>query len=98
MSALAPEIDIILPRLEKEYTEFASQRDPQYRYDPPTFYLQDAPLTMQGDVDLSPAVEQDFYGDKTEYFVRSATSFKIHVGDHFTYDVRYRFAFGPGAR
>ncbi len=36
---LSPRDRFQLERLEKEFTEFESQRNPQARWDPPTFYL-----------------------------------------------------------
>ena len=50
---LAPRDRYNLDRLEEEYTEYASQRDPQARYDTPTFFLQDNPLTFEMDLDLN---------------------------------------------
>jgi len=84
-----------LARLEKEYTEFTSQRDPQYRYDPPTFYLHDAPLTMQGDVDLDASAEESFFAEDTEFYLRSNPTFKVHLNDNVTFDMGYRLTFGP---
>lgn len=84
-----------LARLEKEYTSFNSLRDPQYRYDPPTFYLTDDPLVLEGDVDLEPALQQRFLDEKTEAFVGSNPEFKLHFGTRATFDVRYRLLMGP---
>lgn len=92
---LSPRDRYNLDRLEKEYTEFSSRRDAQYRYDPPTFYLQDSPLTLEGDVDIIGAAEKTPPGDDTEFFARSNPEFKLHFGDRVTYDVRYRWEFGP---
>jgi len=83
-----------LGRLEKEFTEFSSRRDPQYRYDPPTFYVQDSPLVLEGDVDIGASFERAFLGDD-EVFLKSSPQFRIHIGERVTMDARYRFVFGP---
>lgn len=97
---LSPRDRYNLERLEKEYTNFASRTDAQHRYDPPTFYLEDPPLVLEGDVDIIGAAEKTALGDDTEFFVRSNPDFKIHYNDRVTYEVRYRFEYGPehGAR
>jgi hypothetical protein len=84
-----------LERLEMEYTESASRRDPRNRYDPPTLYVPDAPLLLEGDVDVVPSFEKTALGDVGEAYLRSNPDFKLHAGDRVTYNVRYRWAFGP---
>jgi len=97
---LSPRDRYNLGRLEKEFTEAASRKDPQHRYDPPTFYLRDEPVLLEGDVDIVPSFEKSALGDEEEFYVRSNPDLRVHVGDRLTYDVRYRLAFGPehGAR
>jgi hypothetical protein len=85
-----------LARLEKEYTEFASRRDPQARYDPPTFFLEDRPLMFEMDLDLAGIATRPFLDEfGTEYFANSNPEMKLHFSDHVTYDVRYRLIMGP---
>lgn len=84
-----------LARLEKEFTSFNSLRDPQYRYDPPTLYLTDAPLVFEGDIDLEPALQQRFLDEKAEAFIGSNPELKLHFGERASFDVRYRLLMGP---
>ena len=56
---LSPRDRYNFERLEKEYTSFASRRDPQHRYDPPTFFLQDSPLLFEGDVDIATSMDRN---------------------------------------
>ena len=85
-----------LDRLKKEFTEFASQRDPQARYDPPTFYLDDRPLIFALDLDLAGIAANQFLGEYgTEYFANSNPEAQLHLYQHATYDLRYRWIMGP---
>jgi hypothetical protein len=84
-----------LERLEKEYTDFSSRRDPQHRYDPPTFYLSDAPVLFEGDVDIIGSFERQPPVDEDEALLRSNPDFKIHFGDRLTYNTRHRWILGP---
>lgn len=92
---LSPRDRYNLERLEKEFTNFASRGDAQHRYDPPTFYLQDTPVTLEGDVDIIGAMERVATGDDTELFIRSNPDFKVHYGNRLTYNVRHRWEYGP---
>lgn len=85
-----------LQRLEKEFTQYASQRDPQARYDPPTFFLQERPMVLELDLDLEGIAARPFLDEfGTEYFLNSNPSARLHFSDHVTYDVRYRLTLGP---
>jgi hypothetical protein len=85
-----------LDRLEKEFTEFASQRDPQARYDPPTFFLEERPVVFELDFDLAGiAAKRPLSEFGTEFFLNSNPEIRFHFSDHATYDVRYRFVMGP---
>jgi hypothetical protein len=85
-----------LDRLEKEFMEFASQRDPQARYDPPTFFLEERPMVFELDLDLAGIAAKTLLGEfGTEYFLNSNPEARLHFSDHATYDVRYRLVMGP---
>jgi hypothetical protein len=40
-------------------------------------------------------MEKTMEGDDTEFFIRSNPDFKLHYGDRVTYNVRYRWEYGP---
>jgi hypothetical protein len=85
-----------LERLEKEFTDFASQRDPQARYDPPTFYLEDRPLIFEMDLDVAGIADNEFLDEfGTEYYANSNPTARLHFFDRATYDIRYRLVMGP---
>jgi hypothetical protein len=85
-----------LGRLKQEYSEFASQRDPQARFDPPTFFVQERPMMLEMDLDLAGIAANPFLDEfGTEYFLNSNPTVKLHFSDHVTYDVRYRLVLGP---
>jgi len=92
---LSPRDKYNFERLEKEFTDFASRRDAQHRYDPPTFYLSDAPLLLEGDVDIIGVFDRRAPDEENEFLLESNPEFKIHFGDRFTYNVRYHVALGP---
>ncbi len=93
---LAPRDRYNLDRLEEEYSEYASQRDPQARYDTPTFFLQDLPLTFEMDLDLNGIADKPFLDEfGTEFYLNTNPEFRLHFSDHVTYDVRYRLTMGP---
>jgi hypothetical protein len=85
-----------MSRLEQEYTEYNSQRDPQARWDPPTFFLQERPMILELDLDLAGIAARPYLDEfGTEYFLNSNPSVRLHFSDHVTYDVRYRLTLGP---
>jgi len=93
---LTPRDRYELDRLRKEYSDFAAQRDPQARYDPPTFFVQEHPMTLEMDLDLAGVADKpllDEFG--TEFYLNSNPAVKLHFSDHVTYDVRYRLVMGP---
>ena len=85
----------LMRKLEKEFTDFASQRDPQARYDPPTFYLEERPMVFEGDVDCTSWAANEFFSDENEFFAASSPRIKLHLLDRVTYDVHYRLVLGP---
>lgn len=89
-----------LAKLQKEFTEFASRRDPAVRYDPPLVTSSDSPLLLEFDLDATTSVENAFLEDETDVFLKSDPGIKLHWGDRISYEVRYRMVFGPerGAR
>jgi len=92
---LAPRDRYNLERLEKEFTNFAGVRDPQARYDPPTFYLPDKPLLLVADIDLVGSIQKAPFGEQTEAYLQSNPELQIHFGERVTYDLRYRLILGP---
>lgn len=92
---LSPRDRYQLARLEKEFTNFAGRRDPQARYDPPTFYVKDDPLLLTGDIDVVGYVQELPFANDTGAFLQTNPEFQLHFGDHVTYDLRYRIIFGP---
>jgi hypothetical protein len=85
-----------LERLEKEFTEFESVRNPQARYDPPTFFLEERPVLFELDLDLVGDMREEFRSEfGTEYYLASSPEFRLHFSDHATYDGRYRLVMGP---
>jgi hypothetical protein len=93
---LSPRDRYNLERLEKEYSEFAAQKDPQARYDPPTFFMQERPLMFEMDLDLAGIAAKPFLDEfGAEFFLNSNPTAKLHFSDHITYDVRYRLTMGP---
>jgi outer membrane receptor protein involved in Fe transport len=84
-----------LDRLVKEFEDAASRRDPKKRYDPPLLYASDPPLSIEGDADVAVSFERAFFSEDNNVFATSYPSFKLHLGDRATYDVRYRLIFGP---
>ncbi|HEU4365322.1 MAG TPA: hypothetical protein VFT13_07635, partial [Candidatus Krumholzibacteria bacterium] len=55
----------------------------------------DDDLVVEGDLDVSPSVQQAPYGDEAEAYVASAPEFRLHKGAWFTWDLRYKLLFGP---
>jgi hypothetical protein len=93
---LSPRDRYELDRLKKEYTDYLSQVDPQARYDPPTFFLQERPVVLEFDLDLAGIADRPFLNEfGTEFYLNSNPCAKLHFSDHVTYDVRYRLTLGP---
>ncbi len=86
-----------LDRLQREYTDAASQADPRSRYDRALYWTDDADeaFALEADFDARAFAARAPFGDDVEYFVGTAPSAKIHLGDRVTYDVRYQLLFGP---
>lgn len=84
-----------LERLEKEYTNFTSRRDPQARYDPPTLYLEDNPVLFTADFDLVGLGLQAPFDTVTGFYGASSPEWQLNFGSHVTYDSRYRIIMGP---
>jgi len=93
---LSPRDRFQLDRLEKEFTEFESIRNPQARWDPPTFFLEERPIIFELDFDLTGIAQEEFLSEfGTEYYAASSPEFKLHFSDHATYNGRYRLIMGP---
>jgi hypothetical protein len=84
-----------LERLEKEFTAPDSRVDPRKRYNPPIFFLTDSPHAMEGDWDVALSGDKSAFDDKADVLLTSHPSLKLHLGDHVSYDFRYRLVFGP---
>ncbi|HET6349082.1 MAG TPA: hypothetical protein VFH88_08365 [Candidatus Krumholzibacteria bacterium] len=83
-----------LDRLEKEFTAEAGRDDPSQRYNP-TWFGRDRSIALEGNVALTPYVEQQSFSTQTEAYIGITPEFRAHLGDRFTYDVRYQLLFGP---
>ena len=92
---LSPRDRYELDRLEKEFTQFASRRDPQARYDPPTLYLEDKPVLFTADFDLVGFGQRAPFDSVTTWYLQTNPDFQLHFGSHVTYDSRYRITLGP---
>ncbi len=84
-----------LERLEKEFTAPKSRIDPRDRYNPPIFFVEDGPHSLEGDCDVILSGEKSAFKDKTDIFLTSHPSLKLHLGNRVSYDFRYRLVFGP---
>lgn len=84
-----------LDRLRDEFAAPASIEDPTARYDPPVLYAAEAPLRLEGDIDVSVAPEKRLFDPRWWIFGVSNVSAKLHFGDWVTYEVRYRLTVGP---
>ncbi|MDH4036751.1 MAG: capsule assembly Wzi family protein [Candidatus Krumholzibacteria bacterium] len=83
-----------LDRLIREFGEGEELPDPRTRYDR-AWYAEDRSVAVEGDLDVHPYVQQALYGDEVEAYIGSDPEFRVHLGARVTYDVRYRFLFGP---
>lgn len=83
-----------LYQLDRLRREFTATDDPRQRYDR-AFFAQDGSASVEGDVDVHAFVDRAAFADEAEAFVGSDPTVKIHVGERVTYDLRYRFLFGP---
>jgi len=79
-----------LGRLDEEFASEAAQQNPGERYDRPLLYMEEKPLRLEGDIDLSAAPEKPLFDERWWIWGVSNLSAKLHVGDWITYDVRYR--------
>ena len=84
-----------LNRLQKEFVEFAARRDPQARYDNPVIYLKDNQVVLEGDLDLTPSLRNEFLSENDDMFLEGRPSLRLHWGNKVTYDLRYRLELGP---
>ena len=82
-----------LDRLEREFSSPAALEDPGERYDRPLVDVEENPVRLEADIDLSVAPEKPFFDDRWWVFGLSNLSAKLHVGEWFTYDVRYRLTY-----
>jgi hypothetical protein len=92
---LSPRDRYELSRLAKEFYSREARTNPVERYDPPSVFLSDEPLFLEGDLEAALAPRKEFFDDRTEFFLTGAPNGKIHYGDHLTYSFRYLLAFGP---
>ena len=82
-----------LDRLDREFASEEALRSPGDRYDRPVLDIEEAPLRLEGDLDLSLTPEKPLFDDRWRLFGGSNLSAKLHVGDFVTYDVRYRLTY-----
>jgi hypothetical protein len=83
-----------LDRLQREFTAPDARDDPSHRYDP-AWYGQDRKIALEGDIAVTPYIQQQNFSTDTEAFLGIAPEFRAHLGDHYTYDVRYQLLYGP---
>lgn len=83
-----------LDRLRREFTAPEARDNPAARYDP-AWFGRDRAIALEGDVALTPYVQQQNFSTAAEAFVGMTPEFRAHLGDRFTYDVRYQLLFGP---
>ena len=81
-----------LARLEREFVTGAD--DVAARYDP-AWFGQDRAIALEGDVAVTPYLQQLNFSTETEAFIGVTPEFRAHLGDHYTYDVRYQLLYGP---
>jgi hypothetical protein len=83
-----------LDRLTREFGAGGELPDPRNRYDR-AWYGEDGSVGVEGDLDVRPYLQQAPYGDEVEAYAGSDPELRLHLGTRVTYDVRYRFLFGP---
>jgi hypothetical protein len=83
-----------LERLEREFSSDLARAEPTARYDA-TWLGRDGAIALEGDLALTPYLEQQAFSDQTEAFIGLAPEFRAHLGERFTYDLRYQLLFGP---
>jgi hypothetical protein len=79
-----------LDRLEEEFASNAAVRDPGERYDRPVLNIEEKPVWLEGDVDFSLSPVKPPLDESWRLFGGSNLTAKLHAGEWFTYDVRYR--------
>ncbi|UCG50902.1 MAG: hypothetical protein JSW58_11970 [Candidatus Latescibacterota bacterium] len=84
-----------LDRLRSEFGDAVSKQDPKSRYDPPLLYLEEDPFYLEGDIELGLRPEKPLLDDRWWVFGLSNVSAKLHFRDWITYELRYRFTYGP---
>lgn len=82
-----------LDRLTREYGA-GELPDPRRRYDR-AWYGRDGDIALEGDVNVTPYAQRAPFGDQTDAWVSSDPELKVHIGDNVTWDLRYKFLFGP---
>lgn len=79
-----------LARLEDEFASDRAETEPASRYDKPVLCMDEAPLRFEADLDLGLAPTRPPFDDRWWLFGVSSPSAKIHIGERFTYEARYR--------
>src|SRR5262245_7648942 len=83
-----------LDRLQQEFTSTEARENPASRYDA-VWYGSDRAIALEGDLLLLPYLPQLNSSTEVEGFVGLTPEFRAHLGDRFTYDVRYQLLYGP---
>ncbi len=83
-----------LDRLQREFTTAEARDDPSQRYDR-AWYGEDRAIALEGDIAVTPYLQQLNFSTEMEAFVGVTPEFRAHLGSRFAYDVRYQLLFGP---
>jgi Capsule assembly protein Wzi len=94
VSALSARDGYELDRLQREFIAAEARDNPGARYDQ-VWYGRDRAIALEGDLLLRPYLQQQNFSTETEAFVGLTPEFRAHLGDRFTYDVRYQLLYGP---
>ena len=84
-----------LERLEKEFSSETARHNPRERYNPPLVLLEESPFAFEADMSLEFRPEDPLDKERWRFFELWVPTTRFHIGDHLTYEVRYRFTYGP---
>ena len=83
-----------LDRLVREFTAPEARENPAARYDP-AWFGRDRAIALEGDIAVTPYLQQQTFSTEMEAFIGVTPEFRAHLGERFTYDVRYQLLYGP---
>jgi len=94
-ASLSPRDQFNLERLEKEFASAPARVDPKTRFDPPLIFASDGAMRLEGDFDVALVPDKPPHRQKWDFFGVVHPVLRLHLGDSFTYDFRYRLVMGP---